>query len=238
MSSATSRDYSYNRSQQMDRSRIAELLAPFVGGSEAEAILSGKLLSDISMYVDILLRWNARMNLTAIRDPDQIIVRHFGESFFAACQLFPNFSRKSLEDSNYPLLADLGSGAGFPGIPIRLLVPEVSLTLIESNQKKAVFLREVLRALELSEVKIENVRAETLSGPFDVVALRAVERFTEVLPLAARLVALGGRLALLVAKSQLASIYSTARQFTWSQPVPIPLSVSRVFVAGVRNQEY
>jgi len=218
----------------MDRNYIAELLAPFVGTSEGGAILSDKLLEDISIYIDILLRWNARISLTAIRDPEQIIVRHFGEAFFAARRLFPNSARKNRCGST---LADVGSGAGFPGIPIKLLVPEVSLTLIESNQKKAVFLREVSRALELSDVKIENVRAEVLSGAFEVITLRAVERFTEVLPVATRLVAPGGRLALLVGKSQLESIPRTSSEITWSPEVPVPLSTSRVFLIGTRNQK-
>jgi 16S rRNA (guanine527-N7)-methyltransferase len=218
----------------VDRNRIAELLTPFVETSEGEAILSDKLLHDISIYIDILLRWNARINLTAIRDPEQIVLRHFGEAFFAARRLFPNGSSKNRGRSS---LADVGSGAGFPGIPIKLLVPEVSLTLIESNQKKAVFLREVSRALELSDVKIENERAETLSGAFEIITLRAVERFTEVLPVAAGLVATAGRLALLVSQSQLESIPRTLSEITWSCRVPVPLSDARVLLIGTRNQK-
>jgi 16S rRNA (guanine527-N7)-methyltransferase len=222
----------------MDRNRIAELLAPFIGGIESEVVLSDQLLSDISIYIDMLLRWNARINLTAIRDPEQIVVRHFGESFFAARQLFLGGGKsRGAKAETHLSLADFGSGAGFPGIPIKLLVPDVSLTLIEASQKKAVFLREVSRALDLSDVRVEDARAETLSATFDVVTLRAVERFTEVLPVAGKLVASSGRLALLVGKSQVVSIYSGLRQFRWLQSVTIPLSDSRVFLAGIRNQE-
>src|SRR5208282_2208582 len=100
-------------------------------------------------------------------------------------------------------VADVGSGAGFPGIPIKLWAPNISLTLIESNQKKATFLREVSRALTLTNVNIQNVRAETLPpSSFDVVTLRAVERPAKALPVAATLLTPGGRLAVLIASSQ------------------------------------
>jgi 16S rRNA (guanine527-N7)-methyltransferase len=227
----------YNRFSTVERKRIVELLAPFVGGSQGEAILSDKLVSSISTYIDMLFRWNARINLTAIRDPEQVIIRHFGESFFAASQLFPRFPERDFKSETHPSLADLGSGAGFPGIPIRLLVPDVSLTLIEANQKKAVFLQEVSRALELSDIKVENIRAETLSCTFDVVTLRAVEHFTEALAVAGRLVAPSGRLALLIGKSQAASVHSVLQEFTWTEVIPVPLSDSRVMLTGTRNQE-
>jgi 16S rRNA (guanine527-N7)-methyltransferase len=230
-------DSSYNRFSTVERNRIVELLAPFVVGSQGEAILSDKLVSSISTYIDILLRWNARINLTAIRDPEQMIVRHFGESFFAASQLFPRFPEGRFKSETHPSLADLGSGAGFPGIPIKLLVPDVSLTLIEANQKKVVFLREVSRALELLDVRIENIRAEALSGAFDVVTLRAVERFTEALAVAGRLVAPSGRLALLIGKSQVASVHPMLQEFTWTEAIPVPLSDSRVMLTGTRNQD-
>ena len=88
-------------------------------------------------------------------------------------------------------VGDVGSGAGFPGLPLKLWAPHISLTLIESNQKKATFLREVTRALKLTDVLIQTARAETLTGvAFDLVTLRAVERFESILSLAARLAAL------------------------------------------------
>src|SRR6202030_468854 len=87
-------------------------------------------------------------------------------------------------------LADLGSGAGFPGIPIKLWAPNITLTLIESNQKKATFLREVVRALTLTDINIQTARAEPLPpSTFDTVTLRAVERLPEILPTAPNLLA-------------------------------------------------
>src|ERR1700680_208588 len=133
----------------MDIARISALLAPFLRGpiavpgdsspavtgpchpdaakaGDVSAVLSPAQLQHISTYIDILLRWNARINLTAIRDPEEIVSRHFGESLFAARHLFPAFSPMALPSSavnpfgGAGTLADLGSGAGFPGLPIKL----------------------------------------------------------------------------------------------------------------------
>jgi 16S rRNA (guanine527-N7)-methyltransferase len=130
-------------------------------------------------------------------------------------------------------VADLGSGAGFPGIPIKLWAPNISLTLIESNHKKATFLKEVARTLTLTNINIQNARAETFPpSTFDVVTLRAVERPSEILPVAARLLATNGRLALLIASSQLESTRSALPNLIWDAPIPIPESQSRLFLVG------
>jgi 16S rRNA (guanine527-N7)-methyltransferase len=130
-------------------------------------------------------------------------------------------------------VADLGSGAGFPGIPIKLWAPHISLTLIESNHKKATFLREVGRALTLTDINIQNARAESLApAQFDVVTLRAVEHFADALPVAARLLTPGGRLAILISSSQLELARAAIPGFTWSKPVLIPESATRVLLVG------
>jgi 16S rRNA (guanine527-N7)-methyltransferase len=130
-------------------------------------------------------------------------------------------------------VADLGSGAGFPGVPIKIWAPIVTLTLIESNQKKATFLRELTRALTLTNINIQNARAETLPpSTFDVVTLRAVERLPKVLPVAVTLLAPNGRLALLISSSQLESTRSTLPNLTWDLPIPIPNSQSRTLLVG------
>ncbi len=244
--------------------------------------LSASDLEHISTYIDLLLRWNSRVNLTAIRNPEEIVTRHFGESLFAARHLFPRAlpgarpgdlqpllpgalpavllrGRAALQGrgtnqeksgalapegpSNahrHPTLADLGSGAGFPGIPIKLWAPQISLTLIESNHKKATFLREITRALTLTDVDIQNIRAESLAGTkagtkFDVVTLRAVERFESILPVAASLLTPTGHLALLISSSQIDSLAQLdaahpTLSLAWSTPIPIPLSRSRVLL--------
>ncbi len=169
----------------MHPARIAELLQPFLSPlchserSEEPAVLSATQLQNISTYIDILLHWNARINLTAIRNEEEIVTRHFGESLFAARHLFPPYPVSSSVSPVPPVvkdldvdvavaearLADLGSGAGFPGVPIKIWAPNIALTLIESNQKKATFLRELARALTLTNINIQNTRAETLPHP-------------------------------------------------------------------------
>ena len=211
----------------MDATRIAQLLKPFLG----EYALSTDQLESISTYIDILQHWNARINLTAIRDPDEIVTRHFGESFFAARHLFPNCSAPSALKAFD--VADVGSGAGFPGIPIKLWVPGISLTLIESNHKKATFLREVTRALTLTDIDIRNTRAESLTGKsFDVVTLRAVERFESTLPIAANLLKPTGQLALLIGSSQTSTTQAILPSWTWHEPVSVPASNSRIVLVG------
>jgi 16S rRNA (guanine527-N7)-methyltransferase len=238
----------------MHVTRIAELLDPFLGQANAQR-LTPDTLHSISTYIDILLRWNARINLTAIRDPEDIVPRHFGESLFAATHLFPEgdrvgaYSRGAIAKQNAeildaqrqtpdarPTVADVGSGAGFPGLPLKLWAPHISLTLIESNHKKATFLREVVRALRLTDVNIVNTRAEALTETFDLVMLRAVEDFTSILPTAAALVAPSGRLGILISSSQLPVAQTSLPHFSWATPVPIPLSRSRVLAVATNQQ--
>jgi len=230
----------------MELSRMAALLAPFV-----PAPLEPAQLTAISAYLDLLLRWNARMNLTSVRDPEHIVTRHFGESLFAAARLL---------DRNAGIHAiDVGSGAGFPGLPLKIYAPRLRLTLIESQNKKTTFLREVARSLALTEVEIFSGRAETFlnsapSAPGSLgreraglVTLRAVERFESVLPVAASLLQPGpadwkletgnskpvlSRLALLIGASQVDRARDLLPQFTWDPAVAIPQSAARVLLVG------
>jgi 16S rRNA (guanine527-N7)-methyltransferase len=265
----------------MQPARIAELLDPFLTPCHSESakageepvVLSPSQLHSISTYIDLLLRWNARINLTAVRDPEEIVTRHFGESLFAARHLFPKKahariatterSSASVSANIGPVeyrgrtalqgrvqehkeeralapeaaVADIGSGAGFPGIPIKLWAPHISLTLIESSHKKSAFLREVTRALTLTDVNILTTRAETFTGAtFDVVTLRAVERFETMLPTSAALLTPEGRLALLIGTSQLDRVRACLPTLSWSEPLPVPLARSRVLTIGYRER--
>ncbi len=219
----------------MDEARIAELLEPFlsdVGDSRRTPTLSPVQLRFISMYVDLLLRWNDRVNLTAIREPEEIVTRHFGESIFAARQLFP---QPGAGAGTMPHVIDIGSGAGFPGLPIKIWAPQIHLTLMESNQKKSTFLREVVRHLRLADVDIFAGRAETYLGiKGDVVTFRAVERFDSVIRIAGSLVGPQGRLAVMLGRSQLEQI-RVLPGLQWNEPVGIPLSASRAVIIG-RNE--
>ena len=215
----------------MEKVRIAALLQPFLAAPGAPATLSPDQLNSISMYIDLLLRWNARINLTSVRQPEAIVTRHFGESLFAARHLFP-------DPAVAASLIDVGSGAGFPGVPIKLWAPQLHLTMIESNQKKVAFLRQLTRTLTLTDINVFPSRAEAYSGPpADVVTLRAVERFSSALPSAARLVAPGGRLALLIGQPQTTQATELLPAATWNPPIPLPLSTSRVLLIGRSSPE-
>ena len=168
--------------------KIATLLIPYLENEGSEA-----LYPQLSTYLDLLLKWNARTNLTAIRDPEEIVRRHFGESLFAAQHLDPTATT----------LLDFGSGAGFPGLPIALLHPEIRVTLAESQNKKATFLREAVRTLNLPNVEVWAARVETLPSArqFQTVTLRAVDNMEAALPTAKARIVPGGQLVLLTTTS-------------------------------------
>jgi 16S rRNA (guanine527-N7)-methyltransferase len=174
----------------MESSTLRELLSPVIPAAE----LDDALVVSVQIHLDLLLRWNQHVNLTALRSPSEMLTRHFGESLFAARQLFPRDSQADV--------FDLGSGAGFPGLPMKYCAPRLQLTLIESHGKKATFLREVGRALQLTGFSVLHARAESISQRASLVTMRAVENFNQSLVSAARLVAPGGRLALLIGASQ------------------------------------
>lgn len=155
---------------------IASLLHPYYPQPSA------RLLAQLSDYLDLLVKWNARTNLSAIRNPRQIVERHFGESLFAALHLPPGRT-----------LLDLGSGAGFPGLPLALARPQLAVTLAESQNKKASFLREAVRVLGVS-VEVWGARAEEMPTDrrFDLVTLRAVDRPQQALAVARSRLAVDG----------------------------------------------
>jgi 16S rRNA (guanine527-N7)-methyltransferase len=203
----------------VDTVRIAQLLQPFIQLDEMR-------LAAISKYIDLLIKWNARINLTAIRAPEEIVQRHFGESLFAASHV--------LAEKPVKTAIDLGSGAGFPGVPFALLAPEVEVTLIESNQKKWTFLKELIYVLGLRNVKVFGGRAESYSQTADLVMLRAVEKFGETVSLALKLVSPGGRLALLIGTSQIDLAKSLLADAQWQEPLAIPSGHSRVLLVGIK----
>ncbi len=211
----------------MDTPRIVALLEPFLNEPFLEKqSLTESQLNQISTYIDLLLRWNARINLTAIRDPEEIVTRHFGESLFLARHLF------ELRLGGPARVLDIGSGAGFPAIPLKIWAPGIHLTMIESNHKKAAFLREVTRSLTLTNVNVIAERAETVSAQADVVTLRAVERFETILPQALRFLAPGAKLALLIGESQVPHLPAIPT-LNWQPPISIPQTRSRVLAIGI-----
>jgi len=226
--------FQYWFSRIMRSDEIAQLLAPFL-----ETPLHEMQLRAVSTHLDLLLRWNQRVNLTAVRQPDEIVQRHFGESFFAARNLFSAEWRGTV--------VDLGSGGGFPGVPIAIFAHAAKVTLIESNGKKAAFLRELTRTLNVANVDVYAGRAEDwLRAPrperVNVVTLRAVEKFENAVPLAVSLLRgsiatpeappVERRLALLIGSAQVESAKRLVTGFTWQSAVPTPGSHNRVVLIG------
>jgi 16S rRNA (guanine527-N7)-methyltransferase len=250
----------------MDANRITELLKPFLASYDgAGAVspgttpvkLSSEQLNRISTYIDLLLRWNARINLTSVRTPEEIVTRHFGESLFAARHLLPPGDILDQHGSHTPAetppvssanphrikeaesgtrVVDLGSGAGFPGVPFKIWSPATPVTLIESNHKKVAFLREVIRALTLTAIDVFAGRADDYpQASASLVTLRAVERFENALSIAARIATHGARLALLIGEPQVPTARRLAASFSWRESLHIPASQSRILLIGRRQ---
>ena len=134
-------------------------------------------------YLALLARWNQAYNLTAIRDPREMLVKHLLDSLAMAS--FVGDER----------LADLGTGPGLPGIPLAIAHPGLQVALVESNGKKARFLREAVRSLGLANARVLEARAEAVDEPggFDVVTARALDRLAGILAVGGHLLAPGGR---------------------------------------------
>ncbi len=197
---------------------LKDLIAPFLIRP-----LEPEQLHQLELHFDLLLRWNERISLTAIRDGQEIARRHFGESLFAGEQLNP---------ASGDTLADLGSGAGFPGLPIAVLFPHLEVTLIESQQKKVAFLREALRTLGLKNASVHRGRAESSRIKAGFVTLRAVEHFAAVPPPAASLLSPHGKLGLLVGAPQVKIAIEALPRLDWTEPIQIPESRQRVLLVG------
>jgi 16S rRNA (guanine527-N7)-methyltransferase len=178
----------------------------------------------LGLYVSLILRWNARVNLTAVRDEEGILSRHIIESIELA---------RTLPEGIATLL-DFGSGAGLPGIPVTLCRPEIAVTLAESQGKKAAFLQEAVRVLRL-KARVHAGRADTLREKFNCVTLRAVDRMSEAVRAAAALVAPKGWLALMTTEDDLPNLKAAAGpEFAWQEPVRLPGGERRLVALGAR----
>ena len=224
--------------------------------------LSERQIEQLATHFALLVHWNRKINLTGLRRPEDIAVRHFEESLFLvkllaqvgtgleACPACPERSRRKRgrrtgTDSPAPelagLLVDVGSGAGFPGLPIKIACPAVTAVLLEPTTKKVAFLKEVIRSCELRGIEARAERLEQaargeLAGRASLVTLRAVALTPELLADLKKLLAPDGRLALFLGeKDALALVASPEMQ--WESPVPIPHSERRVILMGrIRNE--
>jgi 16S rRNA (guanine527-N7)-methyltransferase len=191
----------------------------------------------LARYLHLLTHWNQKMNLTAVRDPDVLVRLHLGECLRAA-QRIPAGVEKVL---------DFGSGAGFPGIPMQIVRPELQVTLAESQKKKAAFLREVVRELNLSRSSIHSGRVEDMpkSSVFDVVTLRAVDNMDEAVRAAVLRTRPSqdgrrGWCMVLTSRSEISAVTSSSldaagmKNIEWEAPDAIPGTDQRVILLGSR----
>jgi 16S rRNA (guanine527-N7)-methyltransferase len=209
---------------------IAQALRPYVSGARRDPHPDGALeispefCEQLRAYIRVLLKWNRVVSLTTITDPDEILRFHFGESIFAASSVMFQNGR----------LADFGTGAGFPGMPLRMAIPSLELTLVESNAKKCAFLAEVTRELGLSRVSIMRSRVEELNavpGSFDFVAARAFGQFESLLECAKKMLGERGRVVLWLGEKDCKAL-SANRDWLWEEPKHIPNSERRFILVG------
>lgn len=186
-----------------------------------------KQIQQIQRYIALLLKWNDAMNLTAIRDPLEILYRHFCESMFGAGILPVGVGR----------LADVGSGGGFPGLPLKIVRPELDVCLIESNVKKATFLAETIRELDVPGARVLVSRFEELGeeiAPLDAVCSRALGEFAQFLAWAASERIDARTVVLWIGGRDLDEVRAN-KNWDWNEPVAIPQSLRRYILIGTRS---
>ena len=178
----------------------------------------------IQQYIKLLRHWNEKLNLTAIRDPLEILYRHFCESMFAAVAV-------PVENGRF---ADIGSGPGFPGIPLKILRPELELFLVESNIKKGTFLAEVIRELGLGNTHVLINRYEELGeelAPLDFVCSRALGEFGPFLEWAASDNVAASRAILWISGRDIEEVRKSDR-WEWQERIAMPQSLQRYLLVG------
>ncbi len=178
-------------------------------------------------YIKILLSWNHKVNLTAIRDPLDILYRHFCESMFAGICVPIERGR----------LADVGTGAGFPGLPLKILRPGLQVFLIEANLKKAAFLAEVIRMLGLRDAQVLVRRYDELGeeiAPLDFACVRALGEYPAFLDWA-HSDHLGAKEVVLWIGSQDLPGILKIPTWDWREPIPVPNSLRRLLLVGARK---
>jgi 16S rRNA (guanine527-N7)-methyltransferase len=181
---------------------ISALAAKLVDGLAAMRLdLPADAQEKLLAYLDLLAKWNRTYNLTAVRDPAEMISRHLLDSL----AVLPFVHGKNL--------ADLGSGAGLPGIPLAIARPDLVVTLVESNGKKARFLREAVRSLPLANVTVAQARVQDTTGVFDTITARAFASLPGMLAWAGHLLAPGGRWLALKGRADPAELDATPDAF-------------------------
>lgn len=200
---------------------IAQALRPYGVNSTPQ------LSEAIRTYVDLLLRWNKKIALTTVTNPEEILRFHFGESMFAVSQIPIRHGR----------LADVGTGAGFPAVPIRMVVPDLECILIESNQKKATFLAEVVRTLELDGIEVYRGRMESYpasSQLLDFSISRALGMHENFLSWSVERLNPSGKVIMWLGDNDASEILANT-SWIWDRTLKIPNSQHRVLLMGSKR---
>ena len=222
-----------------DREEFTNLLEPILAGLDLR--LSERQIVQLATYFSLLVHWNRKINLTSVRRPKDIAVRHFEESLFLVKLLRPEAG----------LLVDVGSGAGFPGLPVKIACPAMQAVLLEPTIKKFSFLKEVIHHCGLDGIEVRTERLEEavhgdrddLAGRAALVTLRAVALTPDLLADLKKLLAPDGRLALFLGERDalaLGKAHGTntvpwlpvSSEMLWESPAPIPHSERRVVLLG------
>ena len=195
--------------------------------SEFKITATYKQVQQIQQYIAILLKWNDKINLTAIRDPREILYRHFCECMYATVAVPVENGR----------LADVGSGGGFPGLPIKILRPDLHVFLIESNIKKATFLAEVSRDLELTNLRVLVNRFEDVAedvAPLDYACSRALGEFAPFLAWAGSPSIDAKTVILWIGGRDLEEV-KKIEGWEWREPIAVPQSLRRLLLVGTKK---
>ena len=194
---------------------------------EFQLTVTNEQVLHIQQYIRILLHWNDKVNLTAIRDPLEILYRHFCECMYAAVAV-------PIKDGR---LADVGSGGGFPGLPLKIMCPDLRVFLVESSIKKVTFLAEVTRELGLKDVQVLARRYEELGeevAPLDFVCSRALGEFPAFLEWAKSQQIAAKRVILWIGARDLPEIQKV-RTWDWAEPIQVPNSLRRLLLVGSKR---
>jgi 16S rRNA (guanine527-N7)-methyltransferase len=198
--------------------QICDALSPY-------GISPGKdQVARIRAYITLLLKWNRTISLTSITDPAEIVGRHFGESMYAS-KLLP------VENCR---LADVGTGAGFPGLALKIACPDAQILLVDSNKKKCAFLSEVVRELGFKGVEIHTERFEEIrpdNVQANIITSRAVGEFKDLIRWSKNALVRRGHLILWVGAEDSTRIAQTP-SWTWQPAVHIPESQRRFILIG------
>jgi len=195
----------------LNEATVRQLLEPF-GLS-----LNSQQIGQVIAYLELLLRWNQKINLTALRDAPSCVRRHFGESLYLGRWVELNGK-----------LLDIGSGAGFPGLCLKIIFPDLSVTLLEPVAKKRAFLKEAARVCGMNSVEVRGERLEDFAGSaappaaYDAATARAVGHLEGLIPQAARCLRAGGELFLWLSRAQASTLGYSEGGVKRVRSLPVP----------------